>query len=144
MTTLGKLLRLPRSDQRLLVTAVILLPAIKLGMTLLSYRELRSLVDRAARATRSPRNTPRASPERIAWAVERAGHCVPGATCLTQALVAKVLLERRGYSTLVRVGFTRTNGDEPLAHAWVESDGRVVLGGSELRQYTPLLLEKEC
>ena len=119
------------------------LAAIKLGLTLLPYRKLRSLVDRVASATRSLRNTPPASPERIAWAVERASHYVPGATCLTQALVAKVLLERYGYSTLVRVGFTRTNGALPLAHAWVESDGRVVLGGSDLRRYTPLLLEKQ-
>jgi Transglutaminase-like superfamily len=137
-----KLLQLPRSERRLLVTAALLLAGIKLGLTLLPYRELRGLVDRLARA--APRRlAPAASPERIARAVARASRSVPGATCLTQALAAKVLLERHGHPTRLRVGIARTGGAMPVAHAWVESDGRVVLGGSDLTRYTPLLLEKE-
>ncbi len=138
-----KLFRLPRSERRLLVTAALLLTAIKLGLTLLPYRRLRRLVDRLARSTPRRRLEPSASPERIARAVTRASRSVPGATCLTQALAAKVLLDHRGHSTRVRVGIARAEGALPVAHAWVESDGRVVLGGSDLTRYTPLSLEKE-
>ena len=96
MTRLGRFLRLSPADRRLLVTAALLLAAIRLGLTLLPYRRLRGLVDRLAVAAPRRQPAPPASPERIAWAVTRASHSVPGATCLTQALAARVLLERRG------------------------------------------------
>ena len=120
------------------MAAALLMAAIKLGLTLLPYRKLCGLVDRLGRTAPRLGNSPAASPERIAWVVARASCFVPGATCLTQALVAKVLLERCGHPTLIRVGIART--DEALiAHAWVENDGRVVVGGSDLMRYTPLL-----
>lgn len=82
--------------------------------------------------------------ERIARAVTGASRAVPGAACLTQALAAQVLLERRGLPARVRVGVTRADGGQLLAHAWVESDGRIVLGGTDLSGYTPLAaLERE-
>jgi len=137
MTRLGKFLRLPPADRRLLVTAALLQGAIRLGLTLLPYRRLRDLIDRLARVSPRHRLAP-ASPERIALAVTRAGRSVPGATCLTQALAAKVLLERRGHPARVRVGIGRTEGARLLAHAWVESDGCIVLGGTDLTRYTPL------
>ena len=89
-----KLFRLPRSERRLLVTAALLLAAIKLGLTVLPYQRLRRLVDRLARSAPRRRLAPSASPERIARAVTRASRSVPGATCLPQALAAKVLLDR--------------------------------------------------
>ena len=136
MTRLGKFLRLPPADRRLLVTAALLQAAIRLGLTLLSYRKLRWLVDRMA-LTSTPAAAP-VSPERIAQAVTRAGRAVPGATCLTQALAAQVLLERGGHPARVRVGIGRAEGARLLAHAWVECDGRIVLGGADLTRYTPL------
>ena len=137
MTRLGRFLRLHPADRRLLVTAALLQAAIRLGLAVLPYRRLRELVDRLARVG-PRRRLPQDSAERIAWAVTWASHSVPGATCLTQALAAKVLLERRGRPARVRAGITRTEGEGLLAHAWVESDGRVVLGGEDLARYTPL------
>ncbi len=139
MDALRKLARLPRSERCLLVMAALLLAAIKLGLTLLPYRRLRGFVDRVALAAPRRPLAPSASPERVAWAVTRAGRFVPGATCLTQALAAKVLLERRGHPARIRVGIGRIEGAPLLAHAWVESGGRIVLGGEDLKRYTPLL-----
>lgn len=137
MTRLGRFVRLSSADRRLLVTAALLLAAIRLGLTLLPYRKLSRLVDRLARVSPRRHLAPPASPERIAWAVTWASRSAPGATCLTQALAAKLLLERRGYPARVRVGI-RTDSARPLAHAWVESEGRIVLGGTDLTRYTPL------
>ena len=139
MTALGKLFRLPRSDQRLLATAAVLLPAIKIGLALLPYRRLRALVGRLAPGAPGRERGPSVSPERIAWAVMRVSHAMSGTTCLTRALAAKVLLERSGYPAQVRVGFGRSEDARLVAHAWVESDGPIVLGGSDLTRYTPLL-----
>lgn len=141
MTRLGKFLRLPPADQRLLVTAVLTQAAIRLAAAMLPYRMVRGLVDRLARPSPHRHPTPTFSPERIAWAVATGSRLVPGAACLTQALAARLLLERRGYPARVRVGISRTEGAELLAHAWLESDGRIVLGGTDLTQYTPLALD---
>ncbi|HXA97940.1 MAG TPA: lasso peptide biosynthesis B2 protein [Candidatus Dormibacteraeota bacterium] len=138
MTCLGKFRRLSSGDQRLLVMAAVLLAAIRLGLAVLPYRKIRGLVDHLARVGSRHHPAPTASPERIAWAVTRASHAVPAATCLPQALAARVLLERRGHPARVRVGISRTEGDRLLAHAWVESEGRIVLGGADLARYTRL------
>ena len=139
MTRLGRFLRLSPADRRLLVTAALLLAAIRLGLTLLPYRQLRKLVDRLARVASRRQPAPSASAERIAWAVTRASRSVPAATCLTQALAARVLLERRGHPASVRIGIGRAEGAPLLAHAWVECEGRIVLGGTDLTRYTSLL-----
>jgi hypothetical protein len=139
MRRLRQFLRLPPADRRLLATAALLQAAIRVGLNLTPYRRVRAVVDRLT--SPSPRNpsAPPASPERIAWAVARTASVIPRTSCLTQALAAKVLLERRGHRARVRVGVNRTEGAALLlAHAWVECDGRVVLGGTDLGRYTPL------
>lgn len=77
--------------------------------------------------------------DRVAWAVTMASRCVPQATCLTQAIAAQLLLAWRGYPTHLRIGVAKGEGERFRAHAWVESHGRVIIGGSEsLLRYTPL------
>jgi hypothetical protein len=55
---------------------------------------------------------------------------VPGRTCLNDALAADVMLCRRGYGSLLRLGVKK--GRDPAgpleAHAWVECDGAIVTG----------------
>jgi len=138
MTRLGKFVRLPSADRRLLVTAALMQAAIRLGLAVLPYRKLRGLVDRLARTSARRQPAPTASPERIAWAVTQASRSVPGAACLTQALAAQLLLERRGHPARVRVGIGRSEDARLLAHAWVENEGRIVLGGPDVLRYTPL------
>ena len=139
VSSVRKLQRLPSPKRRLLVAATLLMLAMKLALTLLPYRKLSGLIDRLGRAVSPLGHTPAASPERIAWAVARASCFVPKATCLTQALAAKVLLERSGHPAQVRVGFGRSEDARLVGHAWVESDGQVVLGGFDLSRYAPLL-----
>jgi hypothetical protein len=61
--------------------------------------------------------------------VTRAARRVPRATCLTQAIAAAILLGRRGVPASIRFGVARDGGGKFIAHAWVESGGRIVLGG---------------
>jgi hypothetical protein len=49
------------------------------------------------------------------------------------------LLARRGCHATVRIGVARSETGELQAHAWVEVDGSIVIGGSESQKhYTPL------
>jgi hypothetical protein len=75
--------------------------------------------------------------------VETASRRTPGLkTCLAQALAAQVLLTRRGYPALLRIGVAKGERQQLQAHAWVESEGKIVIGGSELERYTPLAVLK--
>src|SRR6058998_3027135 len=139
MTRLGKFLRLAHAERVLLVEATLLLGAIGLGLRLLPFGRLRRLLDRLSRPRHGLRAQARLSAARIAWAVDRASRVVPGArSCLVQALAAQVLLVRRGRHSSVRIGVAHPSGESLHAHAWVESQGRGVLGTPRPGEYTPL------
>lgn len=128
------------SAQRcLLGKALLLLGAIRLGLWLLSFQTLQKMVTRAAQGSLKPRKAGQAPVDKIVWAVRVASRYVPEATCLTQALAAQVLLARRGHPVNLRLGVARSETGEFQAHAWVECQGRVVIGGTTAPlHFTPL------
>jgi len=74
---------------------------------------------------------------KITWAVQVMGHFVPRSTCLVRALSGQILLARYGYSSLVKIGVSRSKG-EFEAHAWLEHGDEVVLGESET-DFVPIM-----
>jgi hypothetical protein len=54
---------------------------------------------------------------------------VPGASCLTQAIAGLLLLRRHGYAARFCVGVARGAAGDVCAHAWLEREGKVVIGG---------------
>jgi Transglutaminase-like superfamily len=74
----------------------------------------------------------------LVWAVQRAERrCPIRSTCLGQALVAEALLHQYGYKPVLCIGAARHNG-RLQAHAWLEQNDAVVIGGPEavVEQYT--------
>lgn len=137
MQRLRKFLSLPLAERWLLIEAAFLLEAINLGLRLLPFRTLRRLVARVAVTRR--RYVKNSSADRIAWAVEVASRHSPGVkSCLTQAFAAQVLLARRSYPALLRIGVVKDEKEQFQAHAWVESGGKTVIGEYELERYTTL------
>jgi hypothetical protein len=140
MTLAHRFLLLPTADKWLLIKAAFLLEAIKLSMRLLPFQASRRLwsAQGAGRPMRGLRCRDDTSADKVTWAVEVASRYTPGAkTCLNQALAAQVLLARRGRPAILRVGVAKTKGGQFRAHAWVESDGKVVLGGSGVEGFVP-------
>lgn len=133
----SKFLRLSAAERSLLVRAVFVLGATRLGLWLLPLRVVRRLLGATAQPA-SPIVT--LTPAHIAWAVAVACRLIPRATCLPQALAAEALLVRSGYTAELRIGVAKTaQGERLVAHAWVESGGRVIVGElRELGRYTPL------
>lgn len=110
--------------------------AVRLGLWLLPFDTLRRWVERQA----SPRSSHSgASADQIVWAVGRASHYVPGAhSCLPRALVAHILFRREGYPSELHIGVALDEHKKLQAHAWVESQGRVLIGDTDLTRFTPL------
>lgn len=75
--------------------------------------------------------------DQIAWTVNAALARVPGAKCLARALVAESILRASGYAAQVCIGVSMEGGFG--AHAWVEIDGKAVVGGAADREYERLL-----
>jgi hypothetical protein len=64
---------------------------------------------------------------------------LPAANCLPQALAARALRRAHGAPANLRLGVTKTATGQLQAHARLECQGRIVLGGfSALRRYTAL------
>ena len=124
--------------RRLLVTeAVVWLLLARLALIFIPFprlaRHLGKLVtptDARVLRTRSERSEEHARlAEEIGWAVTRAARHVPfKAVCLPQAMAARVMLKRRGVSSVLHFGAGRGQ-DKPLdAHAWLDAAGVEVTG----------------
>lgn len=140
MGRLGKFLFPFIVDKGLLTRAFLLIWLMRVSLWLLPFRVVWKLAAKLARVSIQVQGEDRLCVDRVVWAVRLASRYAPIATCLTQALVAKIMLGRCGYTAVVRIGVARSEAGQFQAHAWVESGGRVVLGGSEasLKYYTLL------
>jgi hypothetical protein len=130
--------RLSPTEQMLVVEAAILGAAYVIGLRLFPRLSLR-LLREPSRRVRGRKANP-ADIETIATTVERVGRFVPGASCIVQAVTARQMLARRGWLARVHVGFAPSIQRPVLAHAWLELDGVVLLGGSNasVARYVPL------
>ena len=137
MGTLRKFLARPRSEKTLLFLALGWLGAVRASLTLLRFHRTRRWVERIGRGGRGVAPDPEPDLRRVRWAVGAASRLLPGTRCLAQALAGQVVLARRGVPTRLRIGVGRSSG-EVSAHAWLERDGRVVLGEARPDEFTPL------
>jgi hypothetical protein len=82
----------------------------------------------------------RPSEARVVWALGARGRWLRGdSTCLGRALVAELLLETIERPLTVVIGVAAGAG-RLRSHAWIERNGRVLLGGDDARrQYLPLI-----
>lgn len=140
MSRLKKFLGLSFADQHFLLAVWVFVTAVRLGLSLFPFSTVRRLLARMARPAPEHGEVNRPSQSQVAWAVGLMSRYVPKATCLTQALAAQSLLAWFGYQVLLRIGVARSKDGVFEAHAWVESGGIVLLGGSntELERFTVL------
>ncbi len=130
-----KFFALPRAKQSSLLKAILLLWVCRLGLWLLPFKTLRTLLTKiSVFSKRRP-----AKVDTIIWAVAVGSRYVFGASCLTQALAGQVLLHQHNAPALLRIGVAKNERGAFQAHAWVERQGRILIGNSpQLSRYTPL------
>lgn len=109
-------------DRRLFLLAWHVLLAVRIALLLSSYRRLARLLPSA--------NTPpsAALAQRMEIAILRASRFVPGSTCLAEACAARILLAIKGFGATMRVGVRTGSDGRLMAHAWLISEGDVILG----------------
>ncbi len=128
-------------EYRLLGQALAATAVARLGLLILPLATVRRAVRWIAPSSRPLAPGCRCSPEQVIRAAVSAGlHSPLGSTCLATALVAQAMLQRHGHHARLRVGVRRDPAGAFRAHAWLEREGRVVVGGPAVvvDSYTPL------
>lgn len=135
-----KLLRLTRSKRRLLCEACLLLTSIRLGLHLLPFQLLMRVISTACKPDGQSAIASPNSIESVVWAVEGISRHMPGHTkCLARALTTKVLLHQQGYVSNLKIGVAKSANGSLEAHAWIEYEGRIVIGNlRDLSRFIPL------
>jgi len=122
-------------DLRLVGTCFAAAWLVRVGLWILPVRVMLRTANRAPwRGLRDKVPAPR-----IAWAIRLACRYVPRATCLVRALAGQAVMAWHGHACVVTVGVALRKGRFG-AHAWLESEGQVLLGDSQEReQYAPIV-----
>jgi hypothetical protein len=138
MTRLSKFIALAPAERRVVREALVSVAVMRLATWTMPFARVRAIADRMR--SKSLRGEFEKPPrERIAWAVNAAGNVVPaGANCLVRALAAEVMLGRYGYPAELHFGVANPAAGGFKAHAWLESEGVVVMGDFELESYVQL------
>jgi hypothetical protein len=123
-----RFLRLPLADKSLVIRSLVLLYGVRVALWIAPIRVLRKALGKRKRHVRTAVDPTTIG--KVAWAVRASSRYVPSATCLTQAFATLLLLDRLGQSADLRIGVARGEEGEFKAHAWVEADGSVVIGGT--------------
>ncbi len=127
MRAVNRFLRLDSVERVLLLEAFVLVCTASTSVRLLPFAIVQKLFANRAKAS----NTHRRSIERSMWAIAVAGKYMPGTTCLSLALAAHRMLHREGYPAHLYIGVGKDHVGSFRAHAWVESEGKIVIGGQD-------------
>lgn len=124
-----KIFAIPVAERRVLLQATSVVLVVRVLLWLLPSRTIVRLARHIAARGARP-DLRHASVPTIVWAVEAASRRIPRASCLTQALSAQLLLGRYGYDSRLCLGVAAGAARDFAAHAWLERQGRVIIGGS--------------
>jgi hypothetical protein len=122
----------------LLAEALVLLLAARIAIVVVPFRRLAPWLGDVTTAAPPGGGTGGGEPGRIGQAVGAVSRAVPWQTrCLTQAIAAQWMLQRRGLPGVVHLG-VRKEGATIAAHAWTSCGNQNVVGGTGAETFTPL------
>jgi hypothetical protein len=137
MARLFKLAALPWPEQRLYLKTALWLIAVKAGLLLFGFNRLRRFLEWRSHPASSAADGGEMT--QIVVVIQRISAFLAPVRidCLPQALVGLRLMRQKGFTVQMKIGVLKNHGDRLCAHAWLEYQGRVVLGDlTDLHQFT--------
>jgi hypothetical protein len=128
MALLVKFLRLKRTEKSLVLRSFLLVLFIRLLLWLVPARLLQRLFTSNPTETGENSGNDWSEITKIVRSVRSVSRFVPRATCLTQALAASLLIRRSGQRSELKIGVAKNEQSQLIAHAWLETDGRIISG----------------
>lgn len=141
MENLSRYLQLSFTKQRLLIESMFFLIVGRIGLRILPFKTLNRFLQKFERKAKGMEHGNDTYQADILWAINRTGENLFGDNaCLPLALAGQLQLNLHGFPAHTRLGVQKTINGEIKAHAWVECNGKVVIGGpeQEIEQYTIL------
>ncbi|NOT46204.1 MAG: lasso peptide biosynthesis B2 protein [Acidobacteria bacterium] len=117
---------MPYPEKKLLAQSLLLILAVRTALWILPFNLLNRWLKGASPVANKAADWD--TIKRVVGSVRSVSRLVPYATCLTQALATRVLLRMVGQSSDLRIGVERDQNEKFGAHAWIEVDGRIVIG----------------
>jgi hypothetical protein len=126
---IAKLIHLDSSKRQLLISTFALLALVKLGLSIMSFKTLHRFMLKISYSQLKNQMPEQISLENIIWALNMSTHYIPGgAKCLARALTCRVFMSRYNYTSQLYIGVAKGEDEGLKAHAWIESQGQVVVG----------------
>ena len=141
MESVRNFFRLPLYKRRLIIEAAVLISFTNFGLHLTSFQKLQSFYQQLFRLNKVRYQKTHPNKSDIAWAIETTGQKLfKDDTCLVIALAGQSLLNLYGIPAKLQLGCLLGDEKTIFAHAWVENEGEVIIGGTErdISKYTPL------
>ncbi|NEO14256.1 MAG: lasso peptide biosynthesis B2 protein [Moorea sp. SIO4G2] len=140
MKQLRKFLSLTHTERQLFIKAFVLLALVRLGMWLLPFKTLQRLLAIISQGNAVGLRRYSPTTDQIVEAVNRSSCYLPGnPKCLARALTTQTLMSQCRYSAELRIGVAKGEQGQFEAHAWVESQGQIVIGDlTDLSRFTPM------
>lgn len=128
MKKILKFLCLPYQKKKLLSQSMIAVIVIRLSLWLFPFKTLNHWLSAFAPVGSDDRKVEWNAVDSVATAVQWCSRYIPYASCLTQALAARTLLGLRGQNSQLKIGVDRDEDGKFMAHAWIEIDGKIIIG----------------
>lgn len=128
MGIIRSFLKLSFDDKSILIKSFLLLWIVRIMLWILPFSVIQKILSRFTVISGESHTIPL---EKLTWAVAVMSRYVPKATCLTRALTGQILLAGENYKSNIKIGVSKGEGNFE-AHAWLESDNKIVLGESEV------------
>jgi Transglutaminase-like superfamily len=125
------------AELRFIAEAALLLGVSRVLLLTVPFRRIAPLLSRPPAGAPTPVD-PLLS-RSVRRAVTIAARNVPfRAVCLPQAMAAKFMLARRGQPSTLHLGIGKDDAGNLMAHAWLQSDGAIVVGEAGVGDVTPI------
>ena len=130
MKPLFKFFRLPFPEKLLIIKTFTLLLSMRAGFLFFRYETLKKFLTSSPAKNLSVQKKSKLPKEKLVWAVEAVGNFFLFLdNCLIKAMVLEFLLRSQGYTAELCIGVQKGSEKKLEAHAWIESDGVIVMGG---------------
>ena len=143
MSKLRRVFALSASDWVLLAQAWMWFVVVEVGLTCLPFQKALRVIQRTGIqrtfTAKEGIQVHSTIPERAAYCVGLAARAhVLNSTCLKKALVLYALLARRGFDAQLFIGAAKAIEGQLDAHAWLECQGKTLLGEPAPGRYSTL------
>lgn len=141
MNRFSKFLVLSWKERFLLLEAFSFLGMVRALLLLLPFKHIAPYLGRQLpmEDIRGSKFPPSEEAIQIGWAVDVMSRYTPWeSTCLTQAIACKFMLRQRGLPSLLYLGTKKDETGQFTAHAWLENENSILLGGGDSESFTVL------